>query len=92
MSQRILWRGFFGEEGELRRRDYDSQMERISCLSLLINCIVTWNTHYISKAIEQLQSEGNRIDSSLIAHITPLMHAHTNPYGVYYFNIKDTEQ
>lgn len=82
---------FLGEEGELRRRDYESQMERMSCLSLLMNCIVAWNTHYISKAIEQLRSEGNQIDSSLIAHITPLMHAHINPYGVYYFNVEETE-
>ena len=81
---------FLGEEGELRRRDYDSQMERMSCLSLLMNCIVAWNTHYISCAIEQLRSEGNQIDSSLIAHITPLMHAHINPYGVYYFNVEET--
>ena len=78
---------FFGEEGELRRRDYDSQMERISCLSLLINCIVTWNTHYLSLAIEQLRGEGNQIEKE-IAHITPLMHAHINPYGVYYFNVE----
>jgi TnpA family transposase len=82
---------FFGEEGELRRRDYESQMERMSCLSLLMNCIVAWNTHYISKAIEQLRSEGNQIDSSLIAHISPLMHVHINPYGVYYFNVKQIE-
>jgi len=78
---------FLGEEGELRRRDYESQMERMSCLSLLMNCIVAWNTHYISKAIEQLRSEGNQIDSSLIAHITPLMHVHINPYGIYHFKI-----
>jgi hypothetical protein len=61
-----------------------------------MNCIVTWNTHYISKAIEQLRadegttfhsaSEGNQIETE-IAHITPLMHAHINPYGIYYFNI-----
>jgi hypothetical protein len=50
--------------------------------------IVTLNTHYLSLAIEQLQSEGNQIDSSLITHITPLMHAHINPYGVYYFNVE----
>ena len=68
-------------------------------LSLLMNCIVAWNTHYIGKAIEQLRadegihsaSEGNQIDSSLIAHITPLMHAHINPYGTYYFNIVKDE-
>jgi TnpA family transposase len=78
---------FFGEEGELRRRDYDSQMERISCLSLLINCIVTWNTHYLSLAIQQLLKEGHKINDELVAHISPLMHAHINPYGVYYFNI-----
>jgi len=78
---------FFGEEGELRRRDYESQMNRMSCLSLLINGIVTWNTHYIGKIVDQLRKEGHKITDEILFHISPLMYRHINPYGVYYFNI-----
>lgn len=74
---------FFGEEGELRRRDYESQMERMSCLSLLINGIVAWNTYYIGKIVEQLRKKGHQITDEILFHISPLMHRHINPYGVY---------
>jgi hypothetical protein len=90
-SSFIIFSLFFGEEGELRRRDYESQMERMSCLSLLINCIVTWNTHYMNSAIEQLKADGHPITDGTITHITPLMHTHINPYGIYYFNIPENE-
>ena len=59
-------------------------------MSLLINCIVTWNTHYINEAIKQLRQEGQTVDNDSIQHLSPLMHTHINPYGTYDFNVEET--
>lgn len=38
---------FFGQQGLFRERDYLGQLNRATCMSLIINAIVVWNTRYM---------------------------------------------
>jgi TnpA family transposase len=78
---------FFGEQGDLRRQDYYQQMNRISCLSLLINAVVCWNTLKMQEILDHLKEEKIEISTETLKHTTPLLHAHINPYGEYRFDV-----
>lgn len=54
---------FFGRLGELRDRAFENQIHRASCLHLLMAVIATWNTIYLTKAIETLRKRGEEIPS-----------------------------
>ncbi len=63
---------FFNQLGEIRDRSYEDQLHRASGLQLIISAIVTWNSIYISRAIETLRDNGIHIPEEYIQHISPL--------------------
>ena len=76
---------FFGKSGNLREKDLQEQLQRASCLNILLNVVVIWNTIYLTRAIEyKRQTSG--LDDSLLKHISPLNWNHIQLYGKYYFN------
>ncbi|MBF0552661.1 MAG: Tn3 family transposase, partial [Deltaproteobacteria bacterium] len=79
---------FFGEQGELRRQDYYQQMNRITCLSLLINAVICWNTLKLQDILAQLEQEGKTISNETRKHVTPMLHGNLNPYGEYHFDVE----
>ena len=72
----------------MRRRHVDEQANQASCLNLVVNAVITWNTVYMATALEQLRVEGVDIADDSVAHLSPTLSAHMNPYGRYRF---DTE-
>ncbi len=76
---------FFVHEGQLRRRRPEDQANQASCLSLVTNAIITWNTVYFAAAIERLRAEGQLSVDEDLAHLSPTVHEHVNPYGKYRF-------
>jgi TnpA family transposase len=74
---------FIGQRGELRLRDLDAQMNRISCLHLIVAMVITWNAAYLSAAIERLKADRVPVTDEQLAHILPLMTAHINLLGRY---------
>ena len=76
---------FFGKSGNLREKDLQEQLQRASCLNILLNAIVIWNTVYLTRAIEHKRNIGG-LDESLLQHISPLNWNHIQLYGKYYFN------
>jgi len=42
---------FFANQGQLRRHQSEDQANQASCLNLLTNAVVTWNTVYMTDAI-----------------------------------------
>lgn len=76
---------FFGKSGNLREKDLHDQLQRASCLNILLNIVVIWNTVYLSKAIEFKRGKGE-LDESLLSHISPLNWNHIQLYGKYSFN------
>ena len=76
---------FFANEGKIRRKQETEQEHQASCLTLLTNAVITWNTVYIKAVIDQLTEEGFPINDSDIRHVSPARYEHINQYGTYRF-------
>jgi TnpA family transposase len=74
-------------EGHVRRRHLEEQINQASCLNLVTNAVVTWNTLYMSAIIDQLRAEGFPVDEVDVAHLSPARYEHINPYGKYQFDL-----
>lgn len=78
---------FFANLGQIRRRQDEDLTNQASCLNLVTNAVVAWNTVYMTAAIEQLKAEGHSIQDTDLVHLSPTRHEHINPYGRYQFNV-----
>lgn len=75
---------FFADQGEFTTGDYEEIMNKASCLSLVSNAILYWNTTKISSVIENLRQQGEDIDSQILPHISLLPFKHVIPNGAYF--------
>lgn len=57
---------------------------KATCLSLLSNAVVVWNTVHMAQIIEQLRAQGETITDEELARISPLAFAHVIPNGTYF--------
>ncbi len=80
---------FFGQHGQLRKRQLEEQNNQASCLNLVVNCVVVWNTVYMTAVVEQLRKEGQTVLEEDLAHIWPTRTEHLNVYGKYHFNLEE---
>ena len=79
---------FFAHTGHLRRHQPEDQANQASCLNLVTNAVITWNTVYLAAAVEDLRAEGLQIEESDLAHLSPARYDHINPYGKYHFDVE----
>jgi len=63
---------FFHRLGEIRDRTFENQRYRASGLNLVVSAVILCNTGYLSHAVAELRSSGERICVDLLAHIAPL--------------------
>ena len=77
---------FFGQLGEFRTGDYLEIMNKASCLSLLSNSVLLWNTVHLGRIVEQLRQAGKVIEDRHLGHISPLAFAHIITNGTYAFD------
>lgn len=77
---------FFANEGQIRKRQPEEQGNQASCLNLVTNAVITWNTIYMGEAIRQLSDEGYEVNDQDLAHLSPTLYDHINPYGKYSFD------
>ena len=75
---------FFANRGEFRVADYEEVMSKASCLGLLSNAAVLWNTVQIERVVGRLRTAGAEIDPADLAHVWPLQHARIIPNGTYF--------
>jgi hypothetical protein len=61
-----------------------------TCLTLVTNAVVAWNTLYMQEVIKQLQLEGKEINEADFVHLSPTRFEHINPYGRYEFDVDKT--
>ena len=76
---------FFSNKGEFRAGDLDSLVSKSSCLSLVCNSILLWNTKQLETAFQTLEKQGKNPNSSLLKHISPLTWEHIRISGRYDF-------
>ena len=74
---------FFNRLGEIRDRSFEQQRYRASGLNLVTAAIVLWNTVYLERAVTHLRGEGELIDETLLAYLSPLGWEHVNLTGDY---------
>lgn len=76
------WR-FFANHGEFRDGDINEIMNKTSCLRLLSNAVVIWNTIHMQKIVDRLRDAGETVMQEDLARNWPLLHAHLIPNGIY---------
>jgi TnpA family transposase len=77
---------FFANRGEFRTGDVEEIMNKASCLSLLSNAVLVWNTTQMSQIVDRLRAAGEEVLGSDLIHISPLMFGHIIPNGTYWFD------
>src|SRR5271165_3648704 len=77
---------FFANQGEFRTADYEAIMSKASCLSLLSNATVLWNTLQMERTVTELRAGGMVISNEDLVHVWPLQRRHIVPNGVYFVN------
>jgi TnpA family transposase len=82
---------FFANRGEFRTGDYEEIMNKASCLSLLSNAAVLWNTVQMARITQQLRDAGNEVTDDDLAHVWPLQRTRIIPNGTYFLNWPQAE-
>ena len=79
---------FFANQGEFSTGDYEEIMNKASCLSLVFNAILYWNTIKINGLLESFREQGEIIDDAALSHISLLPYKHVLPNGTYFIDGK----
>lgn len=75
---------FFANQGKFQAGDYEEIMNKASCLSLVSNAVLYWNTVKMTEIIGQLRKNGEIISNEVLPHISLLMHKHLITMGTYF--------
>lgn len=75
---------FFADQGEFTTGDYEEIMNKASCLSLVSNAILYWNTLKIADIVDDLKQRGAEIENATLAHVSLLPFKHVVPNGTYF--------
>lgn len=78
----------FANEGQIRKSQLEDQVCQASCLTLVTNAVIVWNTRYMQVVIDQLKREGQQISDEDLRHISPCRFEHINKYGKYSFEVE----
>lgn len=84
--QDLAQRLFFADQGMFRSGDYYQMMNRASCLSLLSNAVLVYNTLRIGRVLERAKAQGTEFSPEAIAHVSPLARRHVIVNGTYDFS------
>jgi TnpA family transposase len=80
---------FVAQQGEIRKRQPEEQLNQAACLNLVTNAVIVWNTVYMSAVLEQLKREGRQIDIADTKHLSPVRYEHINVFGKYKFPVAE---
>ena len=79
----------FADQGDFRTGDYVEIMNKASCLSLVSNAILYWNTVKIGEVVDRLRADGEEISREELSHISLLPFKHVMPNGTYFVDAAD---
>lgn len=75
---------FFGKNGRLNESSIESQLEKASCLNILLSSLIIWNSRYLEKVYNIVKDE-EWFDENEFKRVSPLGTQHVNFYGKYIF-------
>ena len=79
-------------KGHVRRNRGEDLANQASCLNLVTNAVILWNTVYMAEAVAQLRREGCPIHDSDLARVWPTRYGHLNVYGRFHFNVEEAQR
>ncbi|MGL5641488.1 MAG: transposase, partial [Paraclostridium sp.] len=75
---------FFGKHGRLNETTLERQLEKVSCLNILLSSLIIWNSRYLEKVYKETKDEPwFNIDE--FKKVSPLGTQHVNFLGKYIF-------
>ncbi|MDW3651884.1 MAG: Tn3 family transposase [Bacteroidia bacterium] len=77
---------FFANQGKFTTGDYTEIMNKASCLSLVSNAILYWNTQKIQRIVHKMRKNGQIIEDDVLKHISLLPYKHIIPNGTYFID------
>lgn len=86
------WAVFFHRLGEIRDRTFENSDTRLQASTSLVAAITLWNTVYLGRAVDQLRSQGEVIDDTLLGHIASLGWEHISFNGDYVWPTEPLQQ
>ncbi len=78
----------YGQLGVLTDRDLTRQLNRATCLSLLLNVIAVWDTRYMQAALDHLRAMQYPVLESDLEHLSPILSGHINLHGSHHFDLQ----
>lgn len=76
---------FFGRQGRFQDGSLDAQLSRSTALSLVLNAIIVWNTHYLTDAADILETRGTPVPADYWRQASPIQWDHIQIVGQYDF-------
>jgi TnpA family transposase len=76
---------FFDNRGVFKTSDYEEIMNKASCLSLVSNAVLVWNTHHMQQIVDRMRREGYQVEDDILARISPLSLKNIITHGMYDF-------
>jgi Tn3 transposase DDE domain len=76
----------FPSQGDFCATAYYQMMNRASCLSVLSNAVLVYNTLRIGRVLERAKAQGQEFSPEAIAHVSPLARRHVIVNGTYDFS------
>ena len=73
----------YGKQGIITGRDFANLMKTCSCLTLILACIIYWQSKEIQRCISECEPQAEGIDVSLLEHISPIEWKNVVLYGEY---------
>lgn len=77
----------YGKQGKLNAGDIQEQQNSCSCLTLILACIIYWQSKEIGRVVMECDPEKHGIDLSLLEHISPIMWENVILYGDYLIDL-----
>jgi hypothetical protein len=59
-------------------------MNKATCLSLLSNAVLVWNTVHMMRIIQRLRASGETMTVEELTRISPMAFSHVIPNGTYF--------
>ncbi len=78
---------FFGKHGRLNENTIEKQLEKASCLNILLSSLIIWNSRYLDKVYWAVKDK-EWFDKKEFYRVSPLGTQHVNFLGKYIFEEK----
>ncbi len=79
----------YGQRGEIRKRYKEGQENQLGALGLVTNAVILWNSIYMQKSIEYLETKSVTLNDEDLERLSPLIFKHINMLGHYSFEIEE---